>query len=142
MRSERAFTVRLLAVLATCAIAFAACGGGDDDDDSANSSEGSGEEGGTIVDYGTFVADPPAHIDPALNNMVDAYTVVNALYDGLTELDTTDPAQRGREAARRGELGSERRRDRVCLQDQRRLGLLQRRGGATELVRARVGARH
>ena len=47
--------------------------------------------GGELIDLGTFVGDPPEHIDPALNITLDAYQVVNALYDGLTEIDATDP---------------------------------------------------
>ena len=38
------------------------------------------------------MGDPPEHIDPALNTTLDAYQVVNALYDGLTDIDATDPA--------------------------------------------------
>ena len=49
------------------------------------------QQGGELVDLGTFVGDPPEHIDPALNTTLDAYQVVNALYDGLTEIDATDP---------------------------------------------------
>ena len=47
--------------------------------------------GGEIIDGGTFVGGPPEHIDPALNSTVDAYQVINALYDGLTETDMSDP---------------------------------------------------
>ena len=47
--------------------------------------------GGEIIDGGTFVGGPPEHIDPALNTTLDAYQVINALYDGLTELDLSDP---------------------------------------------------
>ena len=47
--------------------------------------------GGDFVDLGTFVGDPPEHIDPALNSTLDAYQVINAVYDGLTEIDSTDP---------------------------------------------------
>ena len=48
--------------------------------------------GGDFVDLGTFVGDPPEHIDPALNSTLDAYQVINAIYDGLTDIDATDPA--------------------------------------------------
>ena len=44
-----------------------------------------------MVDLGTFVGDPPEHIDPALNTTLDAYQVVNAVYDGLTDIDASDP---------------------------------------------------
>ena len=47
--------------------------------------------GGEIIDGGTFVGGPPEHIDPALNTTLDAYQVINALYDGLTEIDVSDP---------------------------------------------------
>ena len=47
--------------------------------------------GGEFVDLGTFVGDPPEHIDPALNSTLDAYQVINAVYDGLTDIDATDP---------------------------------------------------
>ena len=47
--------------------------------------------GGELIDGGTFVGDPPEHIDPALNTTLDAYQVINALYDGLTDIDSTDP---------------------------------------------------
>jgi oligopeptide transport system substrate-binding protein len=53
---------------------------------------GEPSRGGELVDLGTFVGGPPLHIDPALNSTIDAYQVVNALYDGLTDVDTTDPA--------------------------------------------------
>ena len=44
-----------------------------------------------MVDLGTFVGDPPEHIDPALNTTLDAYQVINAVYDGLTDIDASDP---------------------------------------------------
>ena len=47
--------------------------------------------GGEIIDGGTFVGDPPEHIDPALNTTLDGYQVINALYDGLTDIDLSDP---------------------------------------------------
>ena len=51
--------------------------------------EGGGEAaaGGELIECGTFVGDPPEHIDPALNSTLDAYQVINALYDGLTDND-------------------------------------------------------
>ena len=100
MRSERAWFLRLLALVSVLALVLAACGGDDDDDDDAGGEstettegDGGGEAGGEFIDGGTFVGDPPEHIDPALNVTLDAYQVVNALYDGLTEIDaSTDPA--------------------------------------------------
>ena len=50
-----------------------------------------GGTGGEFIDLGTFVGDPPEHLDPALNSTLDAYQVINAVYDGLTEIDFTDP---------------------------------------------------
>ncbi len=47
--------------------------------------------GGEVIDGGTFVGGPPEHIDPALNTTLDAYQVINALYDGLTDIDVSDP---------------------------------------------------
>jgi oligopeptide transport system substrate-binding protein len=97
MRSERAWFLRLFALLTALVLVFAACGGDDDDDDTSgggtqDTSDGGGEAGGEVIDLGTFPDRPPDHIDPALNVTVDAYQVVNALYDGLTEIDmSTDP---------------------------------------------------
>jgi oligopeptide transport system substrate-binding protein len=55
--------------------------------------EGGGSAaGGELIDLGTFVGDPPEHIDPALNSTLDAYQVINAMYDGLTDIDASDPA--------------------------------------------------
>lgn len=87
---------RALAVLAVFAIVAAACGDDDDTgtggDGTTETSEPSGAAGGELIDGGTFVGDPPEHIDPALNSTLDAYQVVNALYDGLTDIDASDPA--------------------------------------------------
>jgi ABC-type oligopeptide transport system substrate-binding subunit len=95
MRSERAWRLRLFALLTVLVVALAACGGDDDDDDASGGdttdSTAEGEAGGEFVDLGTFVGDPPEHIDPALNVTLDAYQVINALYDGLTEIDSSDP---------------------------------------------------
>lgn len=52
--------------------------------------EGAG--GGELIDLGTFALDPPEHLDPALNTTLDAYQVINALYDGLTDIDASDPS--------------------------------------------------
>jgi oligopeptide transport system substrate-binding protein len=96
----------LMAVVMSIGLVAAACS--DDDDDSGveaggattasgaeteTSAAGEGVTGGEFIDLGTFVGDPPEHIDPALNTTLDAYQVINALYDGLTDIDTeTDPA--------------------------------------------------
>jgi ABC-type oligopeptide transport system substrate-binding subunit len=100
MRRKHPWSLRLLAVLSLLAILAAACGDDDDEgaetegtggDDTSETTAGPTQAGGEIIDGGTFVGDPPEHIDPALNVTLDAYQVVNALFDGLTEIDTTDP---------------------------------------------------
>ncbi len=87
--------LRVLALLLGLTMFAAACG---DDDDSSSPNDDPGSEdgeggaaGGEFIDYGTFVGDPPEHIDPALNSTLAAYQVTNALYDGLTEIDFSDP---------------------------------------------------
>jgi ABC-type oligopeptide transport system substrate-binding subunit len=82
---------RLLIAAVALALVAAACG--DDSDSTSDDAPASGGGvGGELVDLGTFIGDPPEHIDPALNVSTDAYQVVNSLYDGLTEIDaTTDP---------------------------------------------------
>ena len=93
---ERSTIAKLIAVLMALVLVAAACGGDDDDggDDATAGNEGGGgegEAGGELVDLGTFSSQPPQHIDPALNSELDSYQVVNALYDGLTDLDFSDP---------------------------------------------------
>jgi ABC-type oligopeptide transport system substrate-binding subunit len=91
---ERSTTVRLLAVLMALVFVAAACGGDDNNDKASDSGSGGqteGQAGGELTDLGTFVDGPPEHIDPALNTLLDNYQVINALYDGLTEFDFTDP---------------------------------------------------
>ena len=94
---------RLLALLVALMLIAAACGSDSDSGDESSSDTTSGsssddtaapetQAGGEFIDLGTFVGDPPEHIDPALNVTLDAYQVINALYDGLTDIDTTDPA--------------------------------------------------
>jgi len=63
----------------------------DTTDTTAAESDVATQPGGEFTDLGTFVGDPPEHIDPALNVTLDAYQVINALYDGLTDVDATDP---------------------------------------------------
>ena len=86
---------RVAAVLIAFMLIAAACGDDGDSgsgDDDASGSDVETQAGGEFVDLGTFVGDPPEHIDPALNSTLDAYQVINALYDGLTDVDATDPA--------------------------------------------------
>lgn len=92
MRRQRR-GAKLLALILGLSLVASACGG-DDDDEGAGDEAGAEEEatqGGEVVDLGTFVGDPPEHIDPALNTTLDAYQVVNAVYDGLTDIDASDP---------------------------------------------------
>jgi ABC-type transport system substrate-binding protein len=85
--------LKLLALFLGLSLLAAACGS--DDDSSSEDTDGTedvqGAKGGELVDLGTFVGDPPEHIDPALNSTLDAYQVVNAVYDGLTDIDASDP---------------------------------------------------
>jgi oligopeptide transport system substrate-binding protein len=86
--------LQLLALFLGLSLVAAACGS---DDSGSESSDTTGGEtpaaaGGDFVDLGTFVGDPPEHIDPALNSTLDAYQVINAVYDGLTDIDASDPA--------------------------------------------------
>ncbi|MCB0995326.1 MAG: peptide ABC transporter substrate-binding protein, partial [Acidimicrobiales bacterium] len=92
-----------LALLVGFAMFAAACG---DDDDDTGTTDGAAADGGSedgadgggamaggeFIDLGTFVGDPAEHLDPALNSTLDAYQVINAIYDGLTDIDATDPA--------------------------------------------------
>ncbi len=93
MRRQRR-GLQLLALILGMSLFAAACGGDDDDDSAAEGDDEATEEGvagGEFIDLGTFVGDPPEHIDPALNVTLDAYQVVNSLYDGLTDIDASDP---------------------------------------------------
>ena len=94
MRRQRR-GMKLLALILGLSLVAAACGGDDDESsdsgDADQSDEGEPTQGGEVIDLGTFVGDPPEYLDPALNSTLDAYQVVNALYDGLTEIDVSDP---------------------------------------------------
>jgi ABC-type oligopeptide transport system substrate-binding subunit len=81
----------LLALVLGLALVMAACGG-DDDNTASGTTAAPGDEGGELIDLATFSAAPPPHFDPALNSELDTYQVLNALYDGLTEIDFSDPA--------------------------------------------------
>lgn len=100
MTKRRAKTLALALVLSVFAVA---CGSSSDDNttsDSATDSSGATSDtagggeaaaGGEVIDGSTFVGDPPEHIDPALNSTLNSYQVINALWDGLTDIDATDP---------------------------------------------------
>lgn len=93
---------RLLALLVALMLVAAACGSDSDSGDESSSDTTAGatddtaapdtQAGGDFIDLGTFVGDPPEHIDPALNVTLDAYQVISAMYDGLTDIDASDPA--------------------------------------------------
>ena len=89
--------LKLLALFLGLSLVAAACGddsdkaeGTDSDPDTTEPTDGAA--GGELIDLGTFVGDPPEHIDPALNSTLDAYQIINAVYDGLTDIDSSDPA--------------------------------------------------
>jgi len=68
---------------------------GEGDAGEGDAGEGDGDAaaaaGGDFIDLGTFVGDPPEHLDPALNSTLDGFQVTNAVYDGLTEVDSSNP---------------------------------------------------
>lgn len=90
MKLKRRHRARVLALFLGLSLVAAGCGG--DERGEGSPPRPGGAAGGDLIDYGTFVGDPPEHIDPALNSTLDAYQVINALYDGLTDIDASDPA--------------------------------------------------
>lgn len=90
---SRSRVSRAVAIALGLALLVGACGSDDSDSKASDTTAKTttAEKGGEFVDLGTFNGDPPEHIDPAQNVTLDAYQVVNALYDGLTDIDTTDP---------------------------------------------------
>ena len=96
--------------------------------------------GGEIIDGGTFVGGPPEHIDPALNTTLDAYQVINALYDGLTDVDSTDPENTADRPAARRVVRAQRGRHGVDVHDQGGSAVRRRRADPAEHVPALVGA--
>jgi oligopeptide transport system substrate-binding protein len=93
VRRQRRST-KLLALILGLSLVAAACGG--DDDEGADEGEGAeqqaeGVQGGEIVDASTFAQGNVEHIDPALSTTVSASQIGESLYDGLTQVDYTDP---------------------------------------------------
>lgn len=90
---DRTRLARLLGLLMAFAIVASACSDDDGDERASGPASGSvaGDDVVELVDTGTFRGGAPAQLDPALNDNVEAYSVVNALYDGLTDLDVSDP---------------------------------------------------
>jgi ABC-type oligopeptide transport system substrate-binding subunit len=90
--------MKLLALFLGLSLVAAACGDDDDDEgsegtdgteettDDGGGEEGEGVAGGEFIDLGTIVGDPLEHIDPALNTTLDAFQIITALYDGLTDI--------------------------------------------------------
>lgn len=88
----RSLITRLLVLLLATLLVAGACSADDDDPEVGGSDDvSSSDAGGEVVDLATFPAGPPEHLDPALNNNVEAYSVISALYDGLTDVDASDP---------------------------------------------------
>ncbi|MFZ6002426.1 MAG: peptide ABC transporter substrate-binding protein [Actinomycetota bacterium] len=87
--------VKLFALVLGLSLVAAACGSDDDpeatDGGTATTEGSAGVAGGDFIDLGTIVGDPLEHIDPALNSTLDAYQIINAMYDGLTDISTEDP---------------------------------------------------
>lgn len=83
---------RVLAVVLAITFLAAACGSDSKSSDKTTTTEGSSTAaGGDFIDLGTIVGSPLEHIDPALNSTLDGYQIVNAMFDGLTDNDATDP---------------------------------------------------
>jgi oligopeptide transport system substrate-binding protein len=90
---RRRFRLTVPALVVALGLLAAACGG--DDSNNSNSSgtttPSSGTKGGEFVDLGTIVGDPLEHIDPALNTTLDGFQLTSVLYNGLTDIDFTNP---------------------------------------------------
>ncbi|MGK2948895.1 MAG: peptide ABC transporter substrate-binding protein [Acidimicrobiales bacterium] len=87
--------IKLLALFLGLSLVAAACG--DDGDEGSEGTDDATEEttdegdaagvgGGEFIDLGTIVGDPLEYIDPALNTTLDAFQIITALYDGLTDI--------------------------------------------------------
>ena len=120
MSKKRIRLTRLLALLAALTLFAAACSSDDDSTDGAvdtdqttaapsDTTDDGGDTdttaapatteamdddmgaGQTFVDGGTFVGGPAEHLDPALNTSLNGFQVTSALFDGLTDIDFSDP---------------------------------------------------
>src|SRR5918994_3059833 len=94
MRRQRR-GVKLLALILGLSLVAAACGGDDDDEGAAGDEAGQEDQdlqqGGELVDLSAFAQGPAENIDPALSTTVSASQVGESLYDGLTQVDYSDP---------------------------------------------------
>ena len=93
MRRQRR-GAKLLALILGLSLIAAACGGDDDDEgaDSGDSAEETeGTQGGELIDASAFAQGPAEHLDPALSTEVSASQVGESLYDGLTQVNYSDP---------------------------------------------------
>jgi ABC-type oligopeptide transport system substrate-binding subunit len=87
---RRKSALRTLIIAIALILVAAACGSSSKSSEPKPGKAGEGDFGGTFRDYGTFVGGPPEHIDPGLNTTLDAFQLTDALYDGLTDMDSTD----------------------------------------------------
>ena len=93
MRRQRR-GIRSLALIIGISLVAAACGGDDDDEGaegSAADEAAQGVEGGEVVDLFSFAQGPQDHIDPGINTTSSGWQIGGSLYDGLTEVDFSDP---------------------------------------------------
>ncbi|MBW8825963.1 MAG: peptide ABC transporter substrate-binding protein [Acidobacteria bacterium] len=91
----RSRLVGIAAGLFALSLIAAACSSDDSGNKSSATTEKAatgGKTGGELVDLGTFLGDPPEFLDPGLNSTLNSYQVINELYDGLTDIDASDPA--------------------------------------------------
>jgi ABC-type transport system substrate-binding protein len=93
MRRQRR-GIRSLALIIGISLVAAACGGDDDDEGaegSAADEAAQGVEGGEVVDLFSFAQGPQDHIDPGINTTSSGWQIGGSLYDGLTEVEFSDP---------------------------------------------------
>ena len=106
--------LKLLALFLGLSLVAAACGSDDGSRGAATTTgrhrDAEGAAGGDFVDLGTFVGDPPEHIDPALNSTLDAYQVDQRAVRRPHRHRRHRPGQPGDRAARRRVVRGQRRR--------------------------------